>query len=522
MDKSAQTRRNRRQSATFFTLGLIFIVGLVVMLSNVYQLDGLTDTVHDRHAIRQNTRLRSLQQFQAAGGRGVVGEARTRSVCIFARDGPAILHVKAVFERLGYDIRATKDDDWDVLWSLKSPYVAFGERLSKLKPHQKVNHWPGLGSVTSKSDLATSKLLSAPVGYRLPKETDAFRAATKANPDKMWVVKSGTHRGVRVRKQVDNVLKIRHDANLFIQEFISNPFLIDGRKFDIGVYTVITSIDPLRVYTYEEEILLRFCSLPYHPFDEAEVNKYVVTADYTPTWEIPSLVEAYNNFQYSHKQALNLHLGRQGHNPKPMWQAISDSIREVMHAKEDGIREIVRKRFSHQNFFELVRFDFIIDEKLKVYLLEVNMSPNLSSGHFAPNKWLYEQIVYNTLKLVGLASATAAHPADVSKDERDMLVSLRDIQVASDRCASAECDDNCKPDICQLCQLCRIPYFTDSVKAAFLEHVNRGNYRRVIPKPLEEQPSTVDVSKAINSTQNNHLMTMWFRGKCEQDKTWCT
>ena len=28
-----------------------------------------------------------------------------------------------------------------------------------------------------------------------------------------------------------------------------------------------------------------------------------------------------------------------------------------------------------------------------------------------------------------------------------MLVSLRDIQVASDRCASAECDDNCKPDV---------------------------------------------------------------------------
>ena len=56
------------------------------------------------------------------------------------------------------------------------------------------------------------------------------RGQTKANPDKMWVVKSGTHRGVRVRKQVDNVLKIRHDANLFIQEFISNPFLIDGRR----------------------------------------------------------------------------------------------------------------------------------------------------------------------------------------------------------------------------------------------------------------------------------------------------
>ena len=30
------------------------------------------------------------------------------------------------------------------------------------------------------------------------------------------------------------------------------------RKFDIGVYTVITSVDPLRVYVYQEEILLRW------------------------------------------------------------------------------------------------------------------------------------------------------------------------------------------------------------------------------------------------------------------------
>ena len=32
---------------------------------------------------------------------------------------------------------------------------------------------------------------------------------------------------------------------------------LSHRKFDIGIYTVISSIDPLRVYTYQEEILLR-------------------------------------------------------------------------------------------------------------------------------------------------------------------------------------------------------------------------------------------------------------------------
>ncbi len=37
-------------------------------------------------------------------------------------------------------------------------------------------------------------------------------------------------------------------ANTFLQEFISNPLLIDGYKFDIGVYVAITSLQPLRIY----------------------------------------------------------------------------------------------------------------------------------------------------------------------------------------------------------------------------------------------------------------------------------
>ncbi len=32
----------------------------------------------------------------------------------------------------------------------------------------------------------------------------------------------------------------------FVQEFVHNPLLIDGYKFDIGIYTTLTSVDPLR------------------------------------------------------------------------------------------------------------------------------------------------------------------------------------------------------------------------------------------------------------------------------------
>jgi len=49
-----------------------------------------------------------------------------------------------------------------------------------------------------------------------------------------------------------------------------------------------------------------------------------------------------------------------------------------------------------------VRFDFVLDAKLNLYLMEVNMSPNLSSKHFALNRLLYEQVLYSLLRLNGV------------------------------------------------------------------------------------------------------------------------
>ena len=48
------------------------------------------------------------------------------------------------------------------------------------------------------------------------------------------------------------------DSESFVQEYVKNPLLIDGHKFDIGVYTILTSIEPLRVYAYKGDALFRF------------------------------------------------------------------------------------------------------------------------------------------------------------------------------------------------------------------------------------------------------------------------
>lgn len=103
------------------------------------------------------------------------------------------------------------------------------------------------------------------------------------------------------------------------------------------------------------------------------------------------------------RDSLNAYLRSKNKDPSVIWEQIEDSIRIVMLAREPKIVEAVGRYPSKDNFFEMMRFDYVVDEDLKVYLMEANMSPNLSSAHFPKNKLLFQQVIYNMFGLVGIA-----------------------------------------------------------------------------------------------------------------------
>ena len=71
---------------------------------------------------------------------------------------------------------------------------------------------------------------------------------------------------------------------------MDDPLLIDGYKFDIGLYTMITSIDPLRIYVFEGDVLLRFCPGKIPLMQNERSQATILTKPvHDPTLKDPSL-----------------------------------------------------------------------------------------------------------------------------------------------------------------------------------------------------------------------------------------
>ena len=49
---------------------------------------------------------------------------------------------------------------------------------------------------------------------------------------------------------------------MVVSEYIDSPLLFNGYKFDLRIYVAITSINPLRIYIYEDG-LTRFATSKY-------------------------------------------------------------------------------------------------------------------------------------------------------------------------------------------------------------------------------------------------------------------
>ncbi|XP_070072672.1 probable tubulin polyglutamylase ttll-15 [Drosophila takahashii] len=382
-------------------------------------------------------------------------------------------NVVKVLNKLGYQ-RVGINDSWNLLWSHDYPFLKLP--LQELGKPQVVNHFPGCGYLTNKVDLSTSQLPFQPRAFRLPADRDKFLEYAHDHPDALFVQKNNRHRQIKI-KEIKEIDLQSNDS--FVQEFIQRPFLVDNHKFDIGVYVVITSVNPLRVYIYTGDIRFRFCPIEYHPFDAENVGKYVVAGDFLNPWKIAALEKYHAVYGGNSRMSFEAYVRDQGRDPFKIWPQVEEIIRKTVLAKEKDIVNALHS-FSTHNFFELMRFDLFIDEDLKVYLMEANMSPNLYGNQI---NHLFEQVLYSAFNLVGIRSISAT--AGIMYGENNTLLTIdQNLATGLNQCAEHNCDQSCEKDECDLCLMCLNELEKETLQNAYQEHLHRVSMKRIVPKPI--------------------------------------
>lgn len=66
-----------------------------------------------------------------------------------------------------------------------------------------------------------------------------------------------------------------------------------------------------------------------------------------------------------------LFLYSKGKDPKIIWRQVDEALRTMLLRREISLISASAKFASSRNFFEMIRVDFVVDEDLNVFIMEV-------------------------------------------------------------------------------------------------------------------------------------------------------
>ena len=103
----------------------------------------------------------------------------------------------------------------------------------------------------------------APSTYIFPEDYKRWSNDREmCNYKHMYIMKpnaASCGKGIRVIGRKQNVVK---RGGCIVSKYVSKPHLIRGFKYDLRLYVLVTSFDPLKIYLFKDG-LVRLATVPY-------------------------------------------------------------------------------------------------------------------------------------------------------------------------------------------------------------------------------------------------------------------
>ena len=359
----------------------------------------------------------------------------------------------------GFKKLAKPNTDLSLFWNAQeSP-----EYISTFSPFTKFNHLPSSWHLGRKDLLVShlqafarkhrSEFAFFPPSFVLPADAGALENCA---PHDLLIYKPANASCGRGIKVVDSPKKIKSlKKPAVVQRYLEDPLLINKRKFDLRIYVLVTSLDPLKVYVYEEG-LVRLATEEYTLARKSLSNTCVHLTNYSVNKQSKLYVQNTDRRSSNDSTASHVSVDESNSLAQGSEHASNEAgssklsltdlrkivgtdkfeilfsdikslaVKTVISAESAMIGPLHRATnhancqsngiFPYSNCFELYGFDILVDSRLKPWLLEVNVSPSLSSS--SPfDRRVKTGLVADTLHLVGLVAAPGAPlPAPTKKN----------------------------------------------------------------------------------------------------------
>jgi tubulin--tyrosine ligase like protein 10 len=186
---------------------------------------------------------------------------------------------------------------------------------------------------------------------------------------------------------------------IVVQKYIENPLLIDGRKFDIRAYMIVVCMKPYLVLYQPGYVRMSLNAYTTENFAKDKITHLTNNSvqknhpDYKNLKEksiisIDSLVEniiAMGKIQSKEEYGVK----------------VDKKIQEIMSLIFTVIKDKLDRKFG---CFELFGFDFLLDDNLNPYLIEINTNPAIYTDTQV-QKDLLPKLVEDIVKM-----SLAVHP----------------------------------------------------------------------------------------------------------------
>ena len=166
-----------------------------------------------------------------------------------------------------------------------------GSKLKNVNQYQHVNHFAGSWCIGRKDlmwrNVSRMKRIYgkpfdiAPPTYVMPQDYKRWIQDREAsNYKSMYIMKpaaSSCGRGIKVIGKRTHVNK---RSGYIVCKYVSKPHLIRGFKYDLRVYVMVTSFEPLKIYLFKEG-LVRLATVPYTTSKQSLKQRFVHLTNYS-------------------------------------------------------------------------------------------------------------------------------------------------------------------------------------------------------------------------------------------------